>query len=279
MAGDGPPLLLVHSINACGSAYEVKPIFERFRATHRVYAPDLPGFGFSDRSARPYQVRLFVDAIHDMLDAIARDSGAGAIDALALSLASEFLARAATEQPERCRSLAFVTPTGFDRRSSKSSGAPGSNREVPGLHAALTFPLWRQGLFGALTSRRSIRYFLKKTFGSDEIDEALLDYDYLSAHQPGAQHAVYAFASGRLFSKDIRSVYEQLACPVWMPHATRGDFQDFSGAGWVRDRPDWTVQPFPTGALIHFEQPDAFAAAYRTFLARPHSSDSRSPRP
>ncbi len=26
VAGDGPPLLLIHSINAAGSAYEIKPI-------------------------------------------------------------------------------------------------------------------------------------------------------------------------------------------------------------------------------------------------------------
>ena len=29
VAGAGAPMLLVHSINAAGSAYEVKPIFER----------------------------------------------------------------------------------------------------------------------------------------------------------------------------------------------------------------------------------------------------------
>src|SRR3954454_20931708 len=41
-AGNGPPLLLVHSINAAASAYEVRPIFERER--RRFYAVDLPGY-------------------------------------------------------------------------------------------------------------------------------------------------------------------------------------------------------------------------------------------
>ena len=31
---------------------------------------DLPGFGSSDRSDRPYTIRLYVDAVHDALDAI-----------------------------------------------------------------------------------------------------------------------------------------------------------------------------------------------------------------
>ena len=75
VAGDGPPLLLLHSINAAGSAFEVKPIFDHFRRSHTVYVPDLPGFGFSDRSDRRYTPQLYVDAIFDMLDVIAADQG------------------------------------------------------------------------------------------------------------------------------------------------------------------------------------------------------------
>lgn len=92
--GAGAPLLLVHSINAAGSAYEVKPIFERLVGSRQVYAVDLPGFGFSDRSKRQYSPRLYTDAIHDMLGVIAKDGNDDKpIDALAVSLGSEFLAR------------------------------------------------------------------------------------------------------------------------------------------------------------------------------------------
>ena len=41
---DTRPLLLLHSINASASAYEVKPLFEHYRQQRPVYAPDLPGF-------------------------------------------------------------------------------------------------------------------------------------------------------------------------------------------------------------------------------------------
>jgi hypothetical protein len=54
-----------------------------------------------------------------------------------------------------------------------------------------------------------------------------------------------------------------------MPHGTRGDFKDFSQAGWVRSRLNWRVQPFDTGALPHFERPAEFLAAYERFLADP----------
>ena len=233
-------MLLIHSINAAGSACEVRPIFERLRATRRVYAVDLPGYGFSDRSPRTYDVGLFVAAVHDMLDVIAADAGPEPVDALAISLASEFLARVATQRPERLRTVALVTPTGFSRAYRQMRGPAGATREVPVLYGFFTFPVWSRAIYDLLVSRRSIRYFLEKTWGSKQIDEGLLEYDYVTTHQPGARHAPYAFVSGRLFSKDIRTVYEQLELPVWMPHGTRGDFQDFSEAGWLASRPNWT---------------------------------------
>jgi pimeloyl-ACP methyl ester carboxylesterase len=226
-------------------------------------------------------VRLYVDAVHDMLDAIAAEAGPEPVDALAVSLGSEFLARAAVERPERFRTLALVTPTGFSRAYGKLHGQERATREVPGLHGLFTFPLWSRAFYDLLVSRPSIRYFLQRTFGSKRVDEGLLDYDYLTSHQPGARHAPYAFVSGRLFSADIRGVYERLDLPVWMPHATRGDFKDFSEAGWAKARPNWTVQPFDSGALPHFERADEFLAAYDRFLeaARPAASAVSPPLP
>lgn len=266
VAGNGPPMLLVHSVNAAASAYEVKPIYEHVMAHHRVWAPDLPGFGSSDRSDRPYDITLYVAAIHDLLDAIAADSGGAPIDTLGVSLGSEFLSRAILERPGIARTLGLVTPTGFSTRYANLTGAPKSSREVPGVHAFVRFPLWSQGLYDLLVSKRGIRYFLQRTFGSAQIDEGMVEYDYITSHQPGARFAPYAFVSGRLFSRDIQEVYRKLTLPIWMPHATRGDFKDFSAAGWVATRPNWQVQPFPTGALPHFEQPGQFLAAYDRFL-------------
>lgn len=137
--GEGPPLLLLHSINAAASAAEVKPIFEHACMRYRVYAPDLPGFGFSDRSSRSYDIGLYVDAVLDMLQVIADDAGAVALDAAALSLSSEFLARAAVAQPERLRSLSLVNPTGFARGAQSLRASSGATREVPGLHGRSRF--------------------------------------------------------------------------------------------------------------------------------------------
>ena len=261
------PLLLVHSINAAASAYEVLPVFEHYAGTRPVYALDLPGYGHSDRVDRIYTPRVMTDAILAVIDAIRQRHGAKPIDVMALSLSSEFLGRAAVEQPDLFRSVALISPTGFDARG-PLLGPDGTNRGKPAVHRAITVQLWRRKLFELLTSRVSIRYFLGKTFGTQAIDEGLADYDYLSAHQPGAEHAPYSFLSGYLFSNDITRVYEGLSGPVWMVHGTRGDFVDYSKKGRFADRRNWTIDVFETGALPQFEALETFATRYDAFLAR-----------
>lgn len=264
--GEGRTALLVHSVNAAASAYEVRPIVERLSVDHRVVAMDLPGYGGSQRGDRRYDIALFGAAVEDAIDAVAAEAG-GPIDLLAVSLSSEFAARAALSRPARVRTLAMVTPTGLDRRSRDRRAPSGTGREVPGVHAVLSAPLWSQRLFDALTSRRSVAYFLRRTFGASAVPADLVDYCWTSARQPGARFAPLAFLCGRLFGADVRDVYERLELPVWVPHATRGDFTDFSGADWTAARANWRLQPFEAGALPHFEHPAAFDASYRSFLA------------
>jgi pimeloyl-ACP methyl ester carboxylesterase len=260
------PLLLVHSLNAAATSYEMKPLYEHYAPRRPVYALELPGFGFSERSDRPYSPRLMTDAVLAMVAEIRRLHGDAPFDAIALSLSAEFLARAAVEAPGVFRSVGLVSPTGFDKRGARP-GPPGSTRAIPWLHAAFTVPLWRRPFYDLLTSRPSIRFFLRKTWGAKEIDEDLLAYDYLTARQPGAEHAPFYFVSGYLFSRDIGQIYESLALPVWMAHGVRGDFVDYSRKTVVASKPNWTIDVFDTGALPQFERLDDLVARYERFRA------------
>jgi pimeloyl-ACP methyl ester carboxylesterase len=264
-AGGAAPLLLVHSVNAAASAYEIRPLFEHYRSVRPVQALELPGFGHSERGPRPYSVRMMTDAVLVAARAAA-DRAGGPVDALAVSLSCEFLARAAGEAPALFRSLALVSPTGFDSRPRKAQQPDGS-MGMGWLRRGLEWPVLSEGLFGALTSRTSIRFFLRKTFGSDRVDEGLIDYCYRSAHQPGARHAPYAFVSGFLFSADALDRYLALRQPVWMCHGVRGDFVDYSRKSAVEGRPNWRIQVFETGAMPHFERLAEMVAAYDAFAA------------
>ena len=266
-AGAGaPPMLLVHSINAAGSAYEIRPVFEHFAARRAVYAPDLPGFGLSDRSDRSYTPRLMTDAIHDALDAIAARHGTVPVDVLGVSLGCEFVARAAVERPERFRTVALASPTSFGR-SAPRRGPPGSHLGMPWLHKVFTLPLWSGLLFRALTHPKSIRFFLRKTFGASTIDEGLWAYDCLATRQPGAEHAPFFFVSGFLFSRDANALYESLRLPVWMSHGTVGDFTDYGWKSQLAGRPNWRFTVYEgCGALPFFQRSADFARDYEAFL-------------
>jgi len=262
----GAPVLLVHSINAAASAFEVRPLFERLAPSRPTYAIDLPGFGRSDRSDRPYSPRLMTDAIHAAVETIRGRHGGAPIDGMALSLSCECLARAAIEAPDAFRTLALVSPTGLGKR--RFDGPPGGNRGMAWVRAILRQRWIGAPLFRLLTRPKVIRYFLARTYGRPEVDPELWAYAILTAGQPGAEHAPLWFLSGHLFSTDATQLYAALPGRVWLSHGVRGDFVDYGGADAILERaPGWSRTIFQTGAMPHYELPDAFASAYLDVLA------------
>ena len=263
---DETPLLLLHSINAAASAHEVKPLYDAYTEKRPVYAIDLPGYGASERSKRPYLPQLMVDAIHAIVRDIQSRHPGKPIDALAVSLSCEFLARVAYEKPEAIRSLALVSSTGF-RQTTATHGPPQANRGRPVLYRLLNSPLYGTLLFRVLTSPPSIRLFLRKTSGSKHIDEGMFEFACRTAREPGAHRAPFHFLSGYLTSADIRSIFIALTQPVWLCHGVRGDFTDFSRTEAIEHKPNWKHSVFQTGALPYFEEPRAFIEDYDSFLA------------
>lgn len=262
-------MLLVHSINAAASAHEVRPVYERLAATRPIHALDLPGFGRSDRSPRRYVPRLMTDAIHAAVEHVRRLHGGAPVDALAVSLSCELLARAAVEAPASFRSLALVSPTGLTGR--RMDGPPEATLGRDGVQAFLARPWVGRRAFGWLTRPGVVRYFLQRTFGRKAIDEGLWAYAVETAHQPGAEHAPLYFLSGHLFSRDATLLYERLAGPVWISHGVRGDFVRYDGVDPLLQREGIHRTIFETGALPYFEEPDEFMAAYEAFLATPRA--------
>ena len=257
VGGGLPPLLLVHSVNAAGSAAEVAPLFAHYRQHRAVYALDLPGFGFSDRSDRPYTVRLMTDALQLALTAIQVESGGVAADVVALSLSCEFAARASCETPQLIWRLALVSPTGFSGKR-RRYGLTGAVIGPPWLLRLLQWPQWTEGIYKNLTRPAVIRYFLARTWGSNAIDEALWRYDLLTTRQQGARFAPLYFVSAQMFSADINTLYEALTAPVWVSMATRGDFTDYQGRHTVDGRSNWEFHTIDGGALPYFEDLPAF---------------------
>ena len=210
-AVSGPPLVLIHSINATASAIEMKPLFNHFRQQRPVYALDMPGYGFSDRIDRPYSPDFFAQTIQAFLQEVVGEPA----DVIGLSLSSEFLARAALAAPALFRSLALISPSGFtDRRSGRVTEQVGRSSANNSLYRLLSFPLWSQALFDLIAARFSLRFYLGKSFVGD-IPEELIEYGYATAHQPGAKIVPLHFISGQLFTQNAVDVlYKPLSLPT-----------------------------------------------------------------
>lgn len=261
------PLLLVHSVNAAASAAEVRPVFDMAADTRPVMALELPGFGSSQRDAGPYTPALMRDSILRALAHLKMLGLQRPADVMAVSLSCEFAALAALQEPTRIRSLALVSPTGLEAEV-PDRYEDGRTKDKPWLRYLLERGPWAQWVFKLLTRESVMRRFLRRTWGSSEIDERLLAYNLLSVRRAGARHAPYAFIGGALFTRGIARLYERLQQPVWLARGLKGEFAKFDGLAALGPPANWTTDSFDAGAMPYFQRPDEFMARYGTFLAR-----------
>lgn len=201
-AHPGRPLVLIHSINAASSSFEMRPLFEHYRLSRPVYSLDLPGFGHSERRAEGYSPELYAHAIADFLTQVVGEPA----DLIALSLSGEFAAQSARLAPEHLTSLVLISPTGFGEQPLPSSSPVGT---------PMKWPKFSQWVYGLVASRPSIRHFLSRSFVGP-VPQEMIDHAWATAHQPGAHHAPLTFLAMRLFTPDaIDLLYDRLTdCPV-----------------------------------------------------------------
>lgn len=265
------PLLALHSVNAAASAIEMMPLLTEQSSHRPVFAIDLPGFGASSKRDVAYTPQNMRDAVLAATQWIAGNVSAQPLDVAALSLSAEFATQAVLKRPQLFRSLALISPTGMELRRAQERYQEGRSRENKTLRSVLRRSLIGSGLYRTLTTRAGVSWFLARTWGRPDFDPRLLETALRSARQPGAEHAALDFVAGALFTRGIVERYRALPLPVWVSHGTRGSFTDFGAC------PKFTgsrlqLNPlqrtaFAGGAMPHFEQPQAFAAAYDQFLA------------
>jgi pimeloyl-ACP methyl ester carboxylesterase len=201
------PLLFLHDTGAGASSFMWRKNFDPLAADFRVYAPDLPGFGFSDKPAgAPYSADLYTAFIRDFLREEVQRAPAHLI---ASGLSAAFAVRVADEHPALVSSLTLIAPTG--------AGAFDSRPDLPGaaFYGLLHSPVLGESFYNAMTSERSLRDYARKRLFYDRrfATERLIAHYYAASHQPGAQHAVAAFLSGYL-NADTREAFARLAQPV-----------------------------------------------------------------
>jgi len=251
----GRPLLLVHSINAAPSAIEVQPLFEHYGAQRPVYAPDLPGFGRSERSARAYTTAFYTQTLVDFVEHVIGED----CDLIALSTSAEFAAGAALETP-LIRSLVLISPTGLMLRS-----LPGPKAQQK-VHRALRKPWLGRPLFRLLTLRPIIARYIRMNF-EGPAPEALIDYAAHSARLPGAEHAPFYFLSFQLFSANaVETLYSKVRVPALVLYDRDPNLSFERLPELVAACPNWQASALrPSLGLPHWELPERTFAAIEAF--------------
>lgn len=255
-AGTGKPILLVHSINAAASAFEMRAPFAELQSDYAVHALDLLGYGRSDRPARRYSAADYVDQI---LTALAVNGAPSLV--VASSLGAAYAILAAARQPALVRGLIVVCPTGIERLANR----PGPVAER--IYRVLRGPVGR-ALFAGLTSRGGVRLFLRgQAYHSDAaLTPATLEGFYRTCRAPGAHYAPVCFLTG-LLNCAVRDAFASLTMPtliVWGAQATTtpvADAQAFLAAN-PRARLEVIDQ---ASLLVQDERPEPFNALVRRF--------------
>lgn len=89
------------------SSLYMVPLMERLAPHYRVFAPDLPGFGKSDKPSRTLNVTELADALGAWMDA----AGTGRAVLVGNSLGCQVIADMAARSPDRVAGVVLTGPT------------------------------------------------------------------------------------------------------------------------------------------------------------------------
>lgn len=76
VAGEGPPVVLLHGIGLDASDVSWRYALPALAQSHRVYAPDFPGHGESDKPNHQYTTDYFRASVDAFIDAVGADAPA-----------------------------------------------------------------------------------------------------------------------------------------------------------------------------------------------------------
>lgn len=256
-SGAGRPALLIHSINAAASAFEMRAPFTGLGDGFAVHALDLLGYGNSDRPARRYSAEDYVDQIGAALAEIGEPTAL-----VASSLGAAYAVAAAARWPERVSALVLACPTGMGQLADPAGPVGWA------IYRVLRGPVGR-AIFKLLTSRGGVRLFLGRQayhdprFMTDDVVEGF----YQTSRIPGAYYAPICFLTG-LLNCDIRQIFPTLCQPVllvWGRQATTTPLR--SADAFLAANPRARLEVIDRASmLVQDERPAEFNSLARDFL-------------
>jgi pimeloyl-ACP methyl ester carboxylesterase len=253
VAGDGPPLILVHGLG--GTVENWRALAPPLAAEHRVLVPDLPGHGHS----APLHEARDVDALAEAVLGIADAEELGGAVWIGHSLGGVVALRAAVLRPDAVRGIVLAAAAGI---GSASRAAHATVAVLGVARPGRLIAPHRRAWAGSRLGRRA-------AFGWWGVaDPDALEPELAEAFLVGPAHHTDMQQAGRaLLASDPRMELERVTCPclcLWG-----------ASDNWVRveDGMEYARRlraPLRTiagcGHLLIGERPDACLAAIRDFV-------------
>ncbi len=187
LAGEGPPLLLLHGLGGSGRYWAgIAPLLA---GRHTLIAPDLPGFGRSDKPHADYSRDFHLDALGGLLEAL---DVAGPVDIGGHSMGGILGALFAARRPERVASVALVASPFPHRRERPSAMPRGAVRRTAYRAVQRILPFVSPLVRSATFPRAVVADYLRHTDESYQRTSNALIWDPTAAAELSSLVAVLA---------------------------------------------------------------------------------------
>jgi len=257
--GEGQPIVMAHDFGIAAGAYQMKPTYDRLAEQYRVYAIDWLGYGQSTRPPIDYTAGAYEQLLADFLGDVVRQPAI----VMAAGPAAAYAVRLARMQPEKVSHLILICPTGVERMA-----GPAKPWQIA-LRAVLKTPLVGTFIFNLLASKVALRWDLRNRIFFDPAlaTPELVDYMWITAHQPGARWAPISLWTGLLnlpIADDLAALQQPIMI-VWGQQARKNPVEGIQG--FKRYRPDARYRAFDRcGQWPQYEAAHAFSALVRNWL-------------
>src|SRR3569833_562569 len=157
LAGDGPPLLLLHGIG--NNAQTWAGVIHKLAAEHTVLAPDLLGHGSSDKPRGDYSIAGYANGMRDLLSVLDLEQ----VTVVGHSLGGGIALQFAYQFPERCARLGLIGSGGLGPelaaglRLATLPGAEAVLTALAGVSGSLRLGLRAVQEFGRAAGWRRVR--------------------------------------------------------------------------------------------------------------------------
>ncbi len=193
--GSGSPVMLLHGGGTDSAALSWKEAIPALAVSHRVYAPDWPGFGDSDKPDIAYSMDTFIDCLGVLMDTLelSRASLVG------ISMGGAAALGYTLRSPDRVERLVLVDSYGLQAKP-----------PFPLIsYLFVVMPVVNELTWALMAgSRGMVRWTLRQMFHDPRrVSEQIVDEAYRLMRQPGVGRAWRKFQRSEVTPRGLRTVF------------------------------------------------------------------------